>query len=292
MPPDDRTLIKRFVRWLVQKSLSPREWIPDAFDWSVDHVKPLFLFAGAFCILLIIVAARLGGLDVLYFLPVREEFHANYVPAAAEWITLAQKDQRCLRRAINAHRDYVIQSLIQYVEYGEPTDTISRTVRERIFYDVIPITPVAGSRSFDEWYSESKPDSTVKYWHGPYDEVAPNPSTEEQYAVSYAAKKGARTTIETGVNVSYRLPFPDSRRGPFNDADLDASEDYWTYKNTDDVICSLTLVVESPSITLTPHDTYHVSTRSAGGGADAVGPRQFRDARRWRAGLHDTGNVV
>ncbi len=206
--------------------------------------------AVATTVLLILVALRIAGWDALYFVPV---FHPagqtlNNVPLLrdANWIVDASAHRDCYAKARALKRPYVLDSVVQYLEYNDSSDHKTRDVQERIIYVVVPLIDITErDHIFLEEYSGA---NVVDHWSGPFPEVPDG----KKYFVLFSGRRGEPHTIITGATFRYSLPLSDGRQAFHNTTVVNHDQDFWYYENIDDVVCELIQVVNSNNIQIFP----------------------------------------
>jgi hypothetical protein len=157
----------------------------------------------------------------------------------------------CIESARARARPYVLASVAQYVRVtiDKGPDGAPATINDvRIAYLVLPLHDIHKNDGlFTETYGSKK--MPPYRWHGSEEEQGNVESGS--FRVLFGAKEFEARTIVTGA----RTITPAEMEGQtyFNDKiAMKKGEDAWTYDNTEDVICNLTIVVDSPTLLLEP----------------------------------------
>lgn len=202
----------------------------------------------------LVVATRLVGYDPFFFIPVLKpvDTFLNGVPVAsgASWVQETYSQQSCLTKAKELKRAYVLQHVVQYLDYEEDASVTPavRRVHEKIFYTVIPLRAISSDEHiFLEEYSGA---GMTAHWFGPRRE-APEGGTQK-YQVAFDAKAGQPVELVTGAEFTYPLPLADGRPAFQGRKTVNHEDDFWFYENIDDVICEFDQVVDSRTLRLSP----------------------------------------
>jgi hypothetical protein len=239
---------------IVTAAFEPKAVLKGAVLWLVRlyrHSPKTFALVMA-SILGLGVLTRLAGFDVLYMIPPllgQDSSPSLPILRDASWVQEGYAEGRCFARAKALSKPYVLRSVTQWIRYTDDVSSESINVQERIVYDLVPLRNIKmDDQVFLEEYSSSNKD--VRHWFGPHRELFAGGNTK--YQVQFAAAHGRSVTITTGAELSYKLPLADGRSAFREQATLNHDEDFWVYQNIDDVICSLTQIVESDSLKLSP----------------------------------------
>ena len=251
VPPSD-------TRWtpadLVGRLFEPKKLVKDVVDWFVvlydKHPRAFGLTAIG--ILVAAASIRVVGIDLLAFVP-----KLTGIPSSVEllpvmrditWIGDLSHSRDCVARGKELGRKYVLLNVTQWVQYEVAPAKDKHLVEQRIVYTLLPLVDIADTdQVFAEDYQGS---GATDRWYGPRRET-PMPGTN-RYQVSFTGKKGVPLTIVTGARMSYSQPFANYRQAFRQKVALAAQHDYWIYENTEDVICSITQVIDSKTLHLVP----------------------------------------
>lgn len=247
--PEDKGLGETIVGRL----LEPKTLLKDAltgFGRLYDK-NPRTFGLTAVGLLVLLVAPRFAGVDLLWFMP-----QVVHIPAIIEnlpvardvtWVGDLSSHRECIAKAKALSRKYVLLNVVQWIQYDDSPNREQRVVEQRIVYTVLPLVDIAANEQvFAEDYQGS---GSVAHWYGPRRETLIQGTS--RYQISFVGKKGVPLTIITGAQMFYQLPL--ANRPAFRSKTLvTASQDFWAYENTEDVICEITQVVDSRSLVLTP----------------------------------------
>lgn len=246
------------TRWtpadLVGRLFEPKKLVKDVVDWFVvlydKHPRAFGLTAIG--ILVAAAAIRVVGIDLLAFVP-----KLTGIPSSVEqlpvmrditWVGDLSHSRDCVAKGKELGRKYVFLNVTQWVQYEVSPAKDRHLVEQRIVYTILPLVDIADTdQVFAEDYQGS---GATDRWYGPRRET-PMPGTN-RYQVSFAGKKGVPLMIVTGARMSYAQPFANYRQAFRQKVALAANHDFWVYENTEDVICSITQVIDSKTLLLVP----------------------------------------
>lgn len=156
---------------------------------------------------------------------------------------------RCLQAARERQRPYAIESAVVIWSFSD-TQT-RRYLSVRIVYTLRVLRPFSAQEAglFKEEYGYDT--RLFRHWHGPEDERWLS-AEGHVYAVEFDGEEGEIRTVVTGAELEYPLPFAEGRAGFGNRISLKANEDFWRYPNEVDVICSITLILQSATTSIAP----------------------------------------
>jgi hypothetical protein len=165
--------------------------------------------------------------------------------------------KKCMEEAAKRKKDYLLESITMLIRLDEKVNPDgSKSLQEdaRIVYTVRALKDISFDAStFTEQYTSRI--SLPNRWYGSDVEEQ---KTDGSYDVKFALKEGEVISIVTGAHYTGK-PVPLPPRKSFGDrVSLGSYDETWTYPNGEptagDVICTLTIVIESPTLRLRPFD--------------------------------------
>ena len=254
----------RFIK-SVAKAASGGTWTLLAYVFRLVVLSPWAALTILGVMLVSAVLLRFVGFDALSVIPFATRMPDTVpLPAFAQsglWLGDADSIRTCISDARKAHRPYVIVSVAQHVRLEDNADRTSRHASERISYLLLTLRNISKDEDvFKEQYQGSDRGAAPVRWNGPRieeDEVG----VPGAYQVRIDAKAGTLITVLTGVERDFRLPLKSISAANYN---LGPGEDFWDYPNAEnDVVCELTLTVESSNLLLKPVRAWQSHTKPA-----------------------------
>jgi len=228
--------------------------VKDGLKWllSLFESRPSLAAALALGLAVLFLLGRLIGYDVLFFIPPKYPLFTKYssmpILRSASWVQDFDAQRACITKAKSLSRKYVLLQVVQWLQYDDSPDRKIREVHERILYTLLPLTPITSSKQvFLEEYSGS---NGASHWFGPRREVFVGGANK--YQVVFDGKPGEPILLTTGAEFKYQLPLGSGRPAFREQVTVNSDQDFWFYQNVDDVICSLTQLVESRTLKLRP----------------------------------------
>jgi len=176
---------------------------------------------------------------------------------------------RCLQEGRARDRAYVILSAVLLWRISDKPDGTARHLSLRASYVIRSLRDYGpGDKVFNEWSGYDN--ARFAHWWGP-DPVDLNSNEGQNYYIRYAGLRGELQTVVTGAEYDYALPRPDARQGCKGKAapPLAANEEALRYPNDQDVMCDLTILIESDT---TPLSLSHDSLLVNGDRAEVLRP--------------------
>lgn len=234
-----------------QRTSSLKTW-PDFVRWLLTTKKGICALLGGITIALLAVK----GLQSVGY---RVQLTTPYIIPSVE-STQRGELEAAITEGLKKQKPYIIESLTMLIRIddqpasgGKPA---SRHMSERIVYTLRPLTDIAAAtmETFREHYDHVEAEN-VRRWPGTEREIESEPAEKKprvyrRYEVQFDATKGTTHTLVTGAESEFVLPMsPRSTHG----LELKAEEDAGFYSNVDDdIICELTIIVESTGVELMP----------------------------------------
>lgn len=157
---------------------------------------------------------------------------------------------RCIQEARARNMAYVIESATSLWRISDSPRGDKRHLSLRNVYVVRSLRDYdAKSKTFQDWSGYDN----ARFWHWYAPDLFSSSSNEAQtYFVEYEGVKGELRTVVTGAEYEYELPRPGERPGCRNKASppLGPREEALRYPNETEVVCDLTIVVESDTTPL------------------------------------------
>ena len=252
--------------WAALKEATHRviiAWPKGALDiaktlWDATLKSPwvgLFLLT---IVLSAVVLLRFVGFDAFTAIPavarIPDSLSLPSIAKSALWLSDIDPIRTCVSQARSSGRPYVILSIAQHVRLEDKTSANGKsTIRhasERIFYVLLTLRDISKDEDvFKEQYQGSERGATPAKWYGPRieEDVLGVPGA---YQVRIDARAGTLLTVVTGAERDFPLPLKTISSSNYN---VGIGEDFWDYPNAEnDVVCELTLTVESPTLRLIP----------------------------------------
>lgn len=232
---------------------------------------------------------------------------AAIADATAPNVSSALDECVSLRRNNNTGKtQYLIPSLTWSINIEHPSDGTAirqpqrvtrRVVTSERHYHLLALSPLHGNEDFFRDYWETAmtgavapsitvlPGTHLQVAHGRSNifEVYLSPTRSSEVALA----PGDWTSIWTGARYEYRLPLSGARSCNARGRTLGASEDCWSYPNDEDVICELTILITSRSLSLRVPESGGALTRRDNNTVENVATRFDYDGGsalvyRWR----------
>jgi hypothetical protein len=157
---------------------------------------------------------------------------------------------RCVQSARARDMAYVIESATLLWRISDSPQGDKRHLSLRSLYVVRSLRDYGvKSKTFPEWSGYDN--ARFWHWYAP-DLFSSNSNDAQSYYVEYEGVQGELRTIVTGAEYEYELPRPDKRAGCKNKASppLGSREEALRYPNDSDILCDLTIIVESDNTPL------------------------------------------
>lgn len=159
----------------------------------------------------------------------------------------------CIEIGRKENRPYILESVVIIWHFRDvPFENPSRReLSVRTTYIVRPLRPFGAAEAglFKEEYGYDS--ANFLHWAGPEDEAFE--STQGRvYLVKFSGETAQPRTVVTGAELSYELPLAPGRPGFGDRLKLAANEEFWRYPNDVDVICELTMIIESDTTKVFP----------------------------------------
>lgn len=160
--------------------------------------------------------------------------------------------QSALIAGIAQRKPYICESVVMLVRVDDSLgEQKLRKATVRTAYMLRPLRDIGNKDLvFEEDYSSEDAKAPPIRWHGTDVEEIQEAAHTLGYNVRFSGDHGDTRTIVTGATITYDLPLPDNR----NDhgiLHLRPNEQVWFYKNSQDFIAELTIVIESSTTDLT-----------------------------------------
>lgn len=182
-------------------------------------------------------------------------WNSGWLRASKEGVALGPptKLERCIQKARDLNRPYVIESATNIWHISDrpgttktpdtPETPSSRSLSLRSIYTIRAIESFGPKdKLFEDWSGYDN--AHFLHWHAP-DPISARSNDAQRYFVEVGADRGEQRTIITGAEYDYSLPRKDNRAGCNNTTTLQGREEALRYPNDIDVICELTIVIES-----------------------------------------------
>jgi hypothetical protein len=156
----------------------------------------------------------------------------------------------CIARGYG-RKSYIILSAFMTVRVEDDSE---HKIRHSYFRTVYTILPLTDKVDFKEEYDAGSSKPRVEHWWGPEEETLESNSNDSSsiYFVKFPVEKGTPYTLLTGADYKYALPLPGDRKALSETLTLPSNEEFYSYPNTDDYICELSISIESPTTNFSP----------------------------------------
>lgn len=191
-----------------------------------------------------------GGVLMLLFL-IASLLWLGWIRLSPEGISAGPPTrlERCLQSARAIQRPYAIESVVIIWSLTDTSDRRRLSVRTVYTLRALRSFSAGDAGLFKEQYGHDK--ATFIHWYGPEEERFQ--STEGRaYTIEFDGQQGEQRTVVTGAELEYVLPLPPDRPGFGNRVRLKSNEEFWRYPNDQDVICELTMIIQSDTTPITP----------------------------------------
>lgn len=157
--------------------------------------------------------------------------------------------QGCISRGLKTGKEYIILSVSMLIRVEDKPSEKLRHSNYRIVYTLLPLKDRA---EFQERYTTGNKHAEILHWYGTEPEVG---HTDTSYDVKFQVQKGTPYTVVTGADYKYPLPLSANRKAAAEILTLPSNEEFYSYPNTEDQICQLSILIESPTTVLQPAET-------------------------------------